>query len=117
MSIRLYARIGAFACLGIALALGALALREAPKPAPPSLTTSTDLPTDPLQTKLRSCQLAGQAAGSDPGCLAAWAENRQRFLGQPQDRHVEPVADAIPGKASEPAGIASEATAYTDKEQ
>jgi conjugative transfer region protein TrbK len=100
MSIRLSARIGAFACLGVALAMGALALREEPKPAPPSFTPSTDLPTDPLQAKIRSCQLAGQAAGSDPGCLAAWAENRRRFLG---NRPPEPGTE--PGRSTEAATV------------
>lgn len=35
MNLRLPARIGAFACLGVALAMGLLALREEPKPSPP----------------------------------------------------------------------------------
>lgn len=108
MSIRLPARIGALACLGVALAMGLLALREEPKPAPPPVTTSTDLPTDPLQAKIRSCQLAGQAAGSDPGCLAAWAENRRRFLGG-RTPSIEPVPGTEPGKSSEPAIVPIEA--------
>lgn len=115
MNVRLPARIGAFACLGVAIAMGLLALRDEPKPAssPPSL--STDLPTDPLQAKLRSCQLAGQAAGSDPGCLAAWAENRRRFLGKRS--RPEPAADDAPGKSSEPAILENEAIANTKQEQ
>jgi conjugative transfer region protein TrbK len=99
MNIRLPARIGAFACLGVALAMGLLALREPPKPASPPVISSTDLPIDPLQAGIRSCQLAGQPAGSDPGCLAVWAENRQRFLGH----HAEPFdadPDPEPGKSS-----------------
>ena len=116
MNIRLPARIGAFACIGVALAMGLLALREEPKLAPPPLTLSTDLPTDPLQAKLRSCQLAGQAAGSDPGCLAAWAENRRRFLGQ-RSQHTERTADDAPGKSSEPAILVDEAVANTQQEQ
>jgi conjugative transfer region protein TrbK len=107
MNIRLPARIGAFACLGVALAMGLLALREEPKPASPPAPFSTDLPTDPLQAKLRSCQLAGQAAGSDPGCLAAWAENRRRFLGAASS---EPAADNAPGKYSESADVPAKPT-------
>jgi conjugative transfer region protein TrbK len=96
MNIRLPARIGAFACLGVAIAMTLLALREEPKPASPPIPLSTDLPKDPPQARLRSCQLAGQAAGSDPGCLAAWAENRRRFLGgrapaSPADKSAEPI--------------------------
>jgi conjugative transfer region protein TrbK len=115
MNIRLPARIGAFACLGVALAMGLLALREGPKPESPPVTLSTDLPTDPLQAKLRSCQLAGQAAGSDPGCLAAWAENRQRFLGRPR-RPAEPAWDDAAGKSSEPAIVANDASANSQQE-
>jgi len=96
--------------------MGLLALRDEPKPSSPPVTLSTDLPTDPLQAKLRSCQLAGQAAGSDPGCLAAWAENRRRFLGQ-RSRLVEPAADYAPGKSSEPASLVDEAIANTQQEQ
>jgi conjugative transfer region protein TrbK len=102
MNIRLPARIGAFAGLGIACAMGILALREVPEPQIVPATLSTDLPNDPLQAILRSCQLAGQAAGSDPGCLAAWAENRRRFLGSGRSRPSEPVFEAWPGKLSEP---------------
>lgn len=116
MNIRLPARIGAFACLGVALAMGLLALRGEPEPSLPPATLSTDLPTDPLQAILRSCQLAGQAAGSDPGCLAAWAENRRRFLGHGRSRAAEPVTD-LPGKSTEPAALANEANASTHQEQ
>ncbi|QDX27021.1 conjugal transfer protein TrbK [Sphingomonas suaedae] len=117
MNLRLPARIGAFACIGVALAMGLLALREEPKPASPPQNFSTDLPTDPLQAKLRSCQLAGQAAGSDPGCLAAWAENRQRFLGQSRSPPVVPDADDAPGKSSEPAIFADDPITNTQQEQ
>ena len=117
MNIQLPARIGAFACLGVALAMGLLALREEPKPSSQPPTLSTDLPIDPLQAKLRSCQLAGQAAGSDPGCLAAWAENRQRFLGQRRSPPVAPDADDAPGKSSEQAIVANDTTANTQQEQ
>ncbi|PCD02238.1 conjugal transfer protein TrbK [Sphingomonas spermidinifaciens] len=114
MNIRLPARIGAFACLGVALAMSLLALRDEPKPASPPAPLSTDLPTDPLQAALRSCQLAGQAAGSDPGCLAAWAENRRRFLGAAPP---EPVADDAPGKSSDAMEIPTGAISNDRQEQ
>ncbi len=109
MDIRLPARIGAFACLGVALAMAVLALREQPEPVSPTAIVSTDLPKHPLEATLERCQLAGQAAGSDPGCLAAWAENRRRFLGL----DLEP-SDALPdakliGKSTEPADVPAEA--------
>ncbi|WP_444541759.1 putative entry exclusion protein TrbK-alt [Allosediminivita pacifica] len=31
---------------------------------------------------MRRCQQLGEAASSDADCLAAWAENRDRFLGR-----------------------------------
>ncbi|MEG3088805.1 putative entry exclusion protein TrbK-alt [Sphingomonas sp. PB4P5] len=118
MDLRIPARIGAFACLGVALAMGLLALREEPRTSSPLDTFSTVPPVDPLQAKLRRCQLAGQMAGSDQGCLAAWAENRQRFLGQQPRR---PEAPDLPGgggdKISEPAIVANEAVANFQQEQ
>ena len=36
---------------------------------------------DPLVAEMRHCQALGEAGGHDPACLAAWAENRRRFLG------------------------------------
>lgn len=110
MNIRLPARIGAFACLGVALAMAILALREQPEPVPPSAIISTDLPKDPLEAMLERCQLAGQAAGSDPGCLAAWAENRRRFLSlDPQPANAATDEELI-GKSIEPAEVPAEAS-------
>ena len=116
MNARLPARIGAFACVGVALAMGLLALREEAKPVSSPANHSTDLPKDPLQARLRSCQLAGQAAGSDPGCLAAWAENRRRFLGLDNPPPAEPSGDTGPGAITEPVAIADDAAA-TSQEQ
>ncbi len=38
--------------------------------------------TDPLGAEQRRCQELGEAAASDPDCLAVWAETRDRFLGR-----------------------------------
>ena len=38
--------------------------------------------TDPLRAEQRRGQEVGEAAASDPGCLAIWAETRDRFLGR-----------------------------------
>lgn len=38
-------------------------------------------PVDPLVAEFRRCQALGDAGAHDAGCLAAWAENRRRFLG------------------------------------
>ena len=35
---------------------------------------------DALSAALARCQTLGEAAGDDPACLAAWAENRRRFF-------------------------------------
>lgn len=101
MNLRFPARIAAWACLGILLAMAALALREPVVPMAPSPTPSRDLSKPPLQEMLERCQLAGQAAGSDPGCLAAWAENRRRFLGL----NAEPLDQLAPDKSSELMGF------------
>ena len=37
---------------------------------------------DPLRAEQRRCQELGESAASDPGCLAVWAETRDRFLGR-----------------------------------
>lgn len=50
-------------------------VREAPAPA---LAPSVD----PLRAEQRRCQQMGEAAARDPGCLAVWAETRDRFLGR-----------------------------------
>ena len=41
---------------------------------------------DPLRAEQRRCQELGEAAASDPGCLAVWAETRDRFLGRERDQ-------------------------------
>jgi conjugative transfer region protein TrbK len=47
-------------------------------PMPPALA-----PGDPLARELARCQGIGMAAEDDPGCKAAWAENRRRFFAAP----------------------------------
>ena len=37
-------------------------------------------PVDPLVAEFRRCQALGDAGAHDAACLAAWAENRRRFL-------------------------------------
>ncbi|MCA1200150.1 putative entry exclusion protein TrbK-alt [Sphingomonas sp. R647] len=112
MSLKLPARIGACACLGIALAMAALALREPPRPGAPAAILSTDLPKNPLEAQLERCQLAGQAAGSDPGCLAAWAENRRRFLGLDPATEDE---DRAAGKSTQAADLPDAALEQEDR--
>jgi conjugative transfer region protein TrbK len=47
-------------------------------PLPPAST-----PSDPIARELARCQGIGMAAEDDPGCKAAWAENRRRFFAAP----------------------------------
>ena len=54
--------------------------RRAPAPCCPSPEA------DPLRAEQRRCQDLGEAAASDPDCLAVWAETRDRFLGRRPDR-------------------------------
>lgn len=46
---------------------------------------------DPLRAELARCGSIGEAGARDTSCLRAWAENRRRFLGQP-----EPMTSAVP---------------------
>ena len=41
---------------------------------------------DSLRAEQLRCQELGEAAASDPECLAVWAETRDRFLGRERDR-------------------------------
>ncbi len=51
--------------------------------------TENIVATDPLQAEFARCQGLGEAGAHDPACLAAWAENRRRFLA-PDRRPVAP---------------------------
>ncbi|MEM8800899.1 MAG: putative entry exclusion protein TrbK-alt [Pseudomonadota bacterium] len=55
---------------------------QATRPAAPLMQEA-----DPLFAQQRRCQKLGEAAASDPDCLAVWAETRDRFLGR--DRAAE----------------------------
>lgn len=107
MSIRTSARIGAYATLGIAIAMAALALRGAVDPsASTPAPIRTEASADPLQARLAHCQLAGEAAGSDRDCLAAWAENRRRFLGLGRARPAEPAFSDTSNRVDPAASLA-----------
>ncbi len=93
MDIKLLARIGAVAFIAIVIIVTAIQMRE-PRKAPELVesTITVTAPADPLMDELVHCQSIGQAGASDPGCLAAWAENRRRFLtpgARPQARLPE----------------------------
>ena len=68
--------VGAALCAAAAM----LAVKEGQElhvSAPPAMQS---VPSDPLVAEMRRCQLLGEPGAHDAGCLAAWAENRRRFL-------------------------------------
>ncbi|UHD45238.1 putative entry exclusion protein TrbK-alt [Aureimonas altamirensis] len=79
---KMLARLGAI--IFVAIAITATVIEMTRKDEPEAVTTAPQLqpPADPLRQNLRRCQRLGEAAVSDPGCLATWAENRDRFLGR-----------------------------------
>ena len=87
--------MGALLCLLAAL----LAVKEGrdlrEDSAPPLSETH---PTDPLVAEFTRCQALGQDGARDAGCLAAWAENRRRFLGLDR-RPAAPNPQAQPSTA------------------
>ncbi len=120
MRIRPPARIAAFACLGIALGMAALALRDTPPGTSvrsPQARSETEAQADPLQARLLACRQEGAAAASDPKCLRAWEENRRHFLLQREPEPPEPEPGDQPGKSTEPVPIAPEDSGATSQEQ
>ncbi|MBJ3764426.1 putative entry exclusion protein TrbK-alt [Maribius pontilimi] len=76
------ARIAAIVFVAIAITAAVVEMGrdeagQAMRPAAPFLPEN-----DPLRVEQRRCQELGEATASDPGCLAVWAETRDRFLGR-----------------------------------
>lgn len=76
------ARIAAivFVAIAITVALVEMGRDEAGQAARPAAPLMPE--PDPLRAEQRRCQELGEAAASDPDCLAVWAETRDRFLGR-----------------------------------
>ncbi|WP_417603754.1 putative entry exclusion protein TrbK-alt [Primorskyibacter flagellatus] len=76
------ARIAAivFVAIAITAALVEMGRDEAGQAARPAPLVAPEV--DPLRAEQRRCQELGEAAVSDPDCLAVWAETRDRFLGR-----------------------------------
>jgi len=66
----------------------------------PSPAAMQSVSSDPLIAEMRRCQLLGEPGAHDPGCLAAWAENRRRFLGLDR-RPLAPNPATAPAIAGE----------------
>ena len=79
---KVLARIAAIAFVAIAITATVIEMTREEAPAPASTAPALQPSANPLCATLRRCQQLGEAAASDAGCLAAWAENRDRFLGR-----------------------------------
>ena len=79
---KMLARLGAVIFVAIAITATVIEMTRKDDPAPVSTTPALQPPSDPLRATLRRCQQLGETATSDPACLAAWAESRDRFLGR-----------------------------------
>lgn len=79
------ARIGAVVFVAVAITATAIEMnRPADRQADPAPLAQPVTARDPLRAELARCGAMGEAGGRDPSCLRAWAENRRRFLGQPE---------------------------------
>ena len=79
---KMLVRLGAVVFVAIALTVTAIDMTRKDEPSASRPASALQPPADPLRETLRRCQQLGEAAASDAGCLAAWAESRDRFLGR-----------------------------------
>lgn len=79
---KMLARLGAVVFVAIAVTATAIDMVRKDEPSAPWPASALQPYADPLRATLRRCQQLGEAAASDAGCLAAWAESRDRFLGR-----------------------------------
>ena len=88
----------AFGAALVAAAL-AMAVREAETPRGAPIHPAAGHPADSLAGEFTRCQALGEAGAHDVACLAAWAENRRRFL-MPDRRTfgVNPAASPEEGR-------------------
>lgn len=79
-----FARLAAVVIVAVAVTAAAIHLVREENSSGPLLSsppTATETPRpDPLRETLRRCRQLGEAATRDTECLAAWDENRRRFL-------------------------------------
>lgn len=82
MESKVLARIGAIIFVAFAVTATVVDYLREDVPAPALAAPSLQPPPDPLREDQRRCQQMGEAAAHDAGCLAVWAETRDRFLGR-----------------------------------
>ncbi len=83
MDLRSTAGIAAIILAAVALTATAVQMTRGVRDAPARMEPALAPAEDPLRAEQRRCQAMGEAAARDPGCLAVWAETRDRFLGRP----------------------------------
>lgn len=82
MESKALARIGAIVFVAFAITATIVEYIREDSPALAVGAPSLQPPPDPLRAQQRRCQQMGEAAAGDAGCLAVWAESRDRFLGR-----------------------------------
>lgn len=83
MDAKILARIGAVVFAAVAITAAVIDATRKPEPAVTFAATPTIAASaDPLAGELDRCNTLGEAGERDTGCLAAWAKNRHRFLGE-----------------------------------
>ena len=103
------ARIGAVVFVALAITATVIEMnRPADQRDDPVTAAQPVTMRDPLRAELARCGVMGEAGGRDPSCLRAWAENRRRFLGQP-----ELAASAAPTASDAPTTLFPTAPAST----
>ncbi|KAB2726435.1 putative entry exclusion protein TrbK-alt [Brucella anthropi] len=85
---KMLARLGAIIFVAFAITATVIELARKEEPEPVRSTPVLQPPADPLRQSLRRCQQMGEAAISNPDCLATWAESRDRFLGRTPAPHA-----------------------------
>lgn len=102
MAGKLFARSGAAAFVGIAVAMTLVQLREQPAAPIRSHPVPSADSEDSLPEKLRACASIGEAALTAPDCLAAWAEKRRRFFGVDHPEAYAGLTGSDPDVAAQP---------------
>lgn len=81
---KILARLGAVVFVGVTIVTAVTELtRKAEEPQTYILWPDSSGGMTALRQMLRHCRDIGEAATRDPACLKLWADNRDRFLGQP----------------------------------
>jgi conjugative transfer region protein TrbK len=101
MNSKLFARVGAGAFVAIAITMAVLELREEPAPQQAEIVTMPYDSSDDVKATLAYCTEIGLEAASVDVCTEAWANERRRFLGQPERDAGR--QEAAPNHGSDPA--------------